>query len=86
MCIAIKVTARENGERYLKSMDFEILIDGKSDNTQYRMTEGDKTFRKLFSVGKAYGYSVRGKARKEVQNLVNAIFETNLGFAMAVDC
>lgn len=84
MCIAIKVTSRENGERYLKSMDFEVVINGESDNTEYRMTEGDKTFRKLFSIGKAYGYAVRGNTRKEVQNLVNAIFDTNLGFAISI--
>lgn len=84
MCIAIKVTSRENGDRYLKSMDFEVVINGESDNTEYRMTEGDKTFRKLFSIGKAYGYAVRGNIRKEVQNLVNAIFDTNLGFAISI--
>ena len=84
MCIAIKVISRENGDRYLKSMDFEVVINGKSDNTEYRMTEGDKTFRKLFSIGTAYGYAVRGNIRKEIQNLVNAIFDTNLGFAISI--
>ena len=84
MCIAIKVTSRENGDKYLKSMDFEVVINGESDNTEYRMTEGDKTFRKLFSIGKAYGYTVRGNIRKEIQNLVNAIFDTNLGFAISI--
>lgn len=84
MCIAIKVTSRENGDKYLKSMDFEVVINGESDNTEYRMTEGDKTFRKLFSIGKAYGYAVRGNTRKEIQNLVNAIFDTNLGFAISI--
>ena len=84
MNIAIKVISRENDKRFLKSMDFEILINGESDNTEYRMTEGDKTFRKLFSIGKAYGYAVRGNVRKEVQNLVNAIFDTNLPFAISI--
>lgn len=84
MCISIKVISRENGDRYLKSMDFEVVINGESDYTEYRMTEGDKTFRKLFSIGKAYGYAVRGNTRKEIQNLVNAIFDTNLGFAISI--
>lgn len=84
MCIAIKVISRENEDRYLKSMDFEVVINGESDNTEYRMTEGDKTFRKLFSIGKSFGYAVRGNTRKEVQNLVNAIFDTNLGFAISI--
>ena len=84
MCIAIKVISREDGDRYLKSMDFEVVINGESDNTEYRMTKGDKTFRKLFSIGKAHGYVVRGNVRKEIQNLVNAIFDTNLGFAISI--
>lgn len=84
MNVAIKVISRETDKRFLKSMDFEILINGESDNTEYRMTEGDKTFRKLFSLGRAYGYAVRGNVRKEVQNLVNAIFDTNLPFAISI--
>lgn len=85
MSIAIKVLSRTNEKGYFKSMDFEVLINGESDNTEYRMTEGEKTFRKLFSIGKAHGYSVRGKTRAEVQKLVDAIFDTNLGFAIAVE-
>lgn len=85
MSVAIKVTSRTDNERFLKSMDFEILINGESDSTLYRMTEGKKTFEKLFSIGKPHGYSVRGKIRNEVQNLVNAIFDTNLGFAIAIE-
>ena len=84
MSIAIKVLSRTNDKRYLKSMDFEVLINGKSDGTEYRMTEGDNTFRKLFGIGKPYGYAVRGNARKEIQNLVNTIFDTNLGFAISI--
>lgn len=85
MSVAIKVISRVDDKRFLKSMDFEVLINGESDNTEYRMTEGEKTFKKLFSVGKAHGYSVRGKVRNEVQNLVNAIFDTNLSFAIAIE-
>lgn len=84
MNVAIKVISRENDKRFLKSMDFEVLINGESDSTEYRMTEGDKTFHKLFSIGRAYGYAVRGNVRKEVQNLVNAIFDTNLPFAISI--
>lgn len=84
MNIAIKVISRVNDKRYLKSMDFEVIINGESDNTAYRMTDGEKGFKKLFSIGKAHGYSVRGNTRKEVQNLVNAIFDTNLGFAISI--
>ena len=84
MSIAIKVLSRTDDKRYLKSMDFEVIINGESDKTECRMTEGDKTFRKLFSVSKAYGYAVRGNTRKEIQNLVNAIFNANLGFAISI--
>lgn len=85
MSIAIKVLSRTDDKRYLKSMDFEVLINGESDSTEYRMTEGEKTFKKLFSIGKAHGYSVRGKTRTEVQKLVDAIFDTNLSFAITVE-
>lgn len=42
MSIAIKVLSRTDDKRYLKSMDFEVLINGESDSTEYRMTEGEK--------------------------------------------
>lgn len=82
--IAIRVESREDDPKYIKSMDFFILIDGKSDNTLYRMEEGSKSFRKLYSLGKTFAYTVRGNKRKEVQKLVNSIFYTNLPFAMAI--
>lgn len=82
--IAIRVENRENDPKYIKSMDFYILVDGKSDNTLYRMEEGSKSFRKLYSLGKSFGYTARGNKRKEVQKLVNSIFYTNLPFAMVI--
>lgn len=82
--IAIRVENRKNDPKYIKSMDFYIIIDGKSDNTLYRMEEGEKSFRKLYSIGKSFGYTVRGNKRKEVQKLANSIFYTNLPFAMAI--
>ncbi len=85
MNVGIKVLSRENGEQYLKSMDFEIYIDGVSDNTLYRMTKGDKTFRKLFSCRTKYGYTVRGKVRAKIEKLVDAIFDTNQNFAVSIE-
>lgn len=84
MTVAIKVENRENDRRYLKNMDFYILIDGESDETLYRMEEGNKSFRKLYSLGKSFGYTVRGNKRKAIQKLVDSIFNTELPFAMAV--
>ena len=84
MTVAIKVENRENDKRYLKNMDFYILIDGESDETLYRMEEGNKSFRKLYSLGKSFGYTVRGNKRKAIQKLVDSIFNTDLPFAMAV--
>lgn len=69
MSIAIKVLSRTDDKRYLKSMDFEVLINGESDSTEYRMTEGEKTFKKLFSIGKAHGYSVREKQEPRLKSL-----------------
>ena len=84
MTVAIKVENRENDKRYLKNMDFYILIDGESDETLYRMEEGNKSFRKLYSLGQSFGYTVRGNKRKAIQKLVDSIFNTELPFAMAV--
>lgn len=61
--IAIRVESREDDPKYIKSMDFFILVDGKSDNTLYRMEEGTRGFRKLYSIGKSFGYTVRGKIK-----------------------
>ena len=84
MCIAITVTGRHN-DYGVKSMDFWISIDGVSDNTEYRMTEGEKTFKKLFSCyGTAHGYSIRGNKRKTAEELVKAIFNTNLKHAISI--
>lgn len=86
MNVGIKVLSRENGEKFLKSMDFEIYIDGVSDNTLYRMTKGDKTFRKLFGLPcTKYGYAVRGKVRAKIEKLVDAIFDTNQNFAVSIE-
>jgi hypothetical protein len=84
MTIAIKVTNRCDDVRFLKNMDFEIYINGESDDTLYRMEDGNPKFRKLFSIGKKHGYAIRGKARQEVQKLVNNIFNTNMPFAIAI--
>lgn len=85
MTIAVKVEARNDDPRYLKSMDFSLVIDGESDGTLYRMEEGAKGFKKLFSVGKSYAYAVRGNKRKVVQSLIDNIFNTTLSYAIAVD-
>lgn len=84
MTIGIKVTARTDDPRFMKNMDFEVYIDGETDNTLYRMEEGSKGFKKLFSVGKKYTYAVRGNKRAVVQKLVDQIFNTNISFAVAV--
>ena len=84
MTVAIRVENRENDKRYLKNMDFYILVDGESDETLYRMEEGSKSFRKLYSLGQSFGYTVRGNKRKAIQKLVDSIFYTDLPFAMAV--
>ena len=65
-------------------MDFEVYIDGETDNTLYRMEDGSKGFKKLFSVGKQYAYAVRGNKRAVVQRLVDQIFRTNISFAVEV--
>lgn len=84
MVVAIKVIGRCDDRRFIKNMDFEVYINGESDDTLYRMEANNDKFFKLFSVGKKYGYAVRGKVRQEVQKLVNNIFDTNMPFAMAI--
>ena len=84
MTIAIKVTNRCDDVRFLKNMDFEIYVNGESDDTLYRMEDGNPKFKKLFSIDKKHGYAIRGKARQEVQKLVNNIFNTNMPFAIAI--
>lgn len=84
MVVAIKVTNRCDDKGFIKNMDFEIYIDGESDDTLYRMEDGNPKFRKLFSIGKKHGYTIRGKIRQEVQTLVNNIFDTEMSFAMTI--
>lgn len=84
MTIGIKVTSRTDDPRFVKNMDFEVYIDGETDNTLYRMEDGNKGFKKLFSVGKKYAYAIRGNKRAVVQRLVDQIFNTNISFAVEV--
>ena len=84
MVVAIKVTNRCDDKRFIKNMDFEIYINGESDNTLYRMEATNNKFFKLFSLGKKHGYTIRGKIRQEVQTLVNNIFDTKMPFAMTI--
>ena len=84
MVVAIKVTGRINEPRMIPLMDFEIYINGESDNTLYRMQRNEPKFRKLFSLNKPHGYAVRGNIRKEIQKLVDSIFDTEMPFAMAI--
>ena len=48
------------------------------------MEDGNPKFRKLFSIGKKHGYTIRGKIRQEVRTLVNNIFDTEMPFAMTI--
>ena len=84
MVVAIKVTGRVNDPQYIPNMDFEVYINGESDNTLYRMQKDENKFRKLFSLNKPHGYAVRGNIRKEIQKLVDSIFDTEMPFAMAI--
>lgn len=84
MTIAIKVEERSNDPRYIKYMDFSLMIDGVTDNTLYRMEKGADGFKKLYSVNKKFAYTVRGAKRKIAQELVDNIFNTNINYAMAI--
>lgn len=64
MNIAIKVISRVNDKRYLKSMDFEVIINGESDNTEYRMTDGEKGFKKTFQYWKSARVFREGQHKK----------------------
>lgn len=69
----IKVTTRE--KNYI---DFIISTDKQN---LYRYCKGDKTFHKLFGVGRNnFGKAIRGNERKKIENLVKLVFENNLPF------
>ena len=84
MTIAIKVETRSNDPKYIKYMDFSLIIDGVSDNTLYRMEKGADGFKKLYSVKQKFAYAVRGNKRKIVQKLVDNIFNSNMNYAIAI--
>lgn len=84
MTIAIKVETRSNDPRYVKYIDFSLMIDGATDNTLYRMEKGSDGFKKLYSVKQKFAYAVRGNKRKIAQELVDSIFNTDINYAMAI--
>lgn len=71
----IKVTVRDTNY-----IDFEITNDPAN---LYRYVHGDKTFHKLFGVGRNnFGKAVRGKEREKINEIVKIVFENNLPFAI----
>jgi len=83
MTIGVKTISDSTftGRRYI---DFEIYVDGVTDQILYRQYDGESKFTKIFGFPKQFGKAIRGKQRTTVQQLVNEMMKTKQSFAIAI--